>query len=94
MPSSLYDDCISIFLLRKHFSESAPDFILNYENETVEQLWNSFTSAINKGISKFIPIKRFDANKNLTWITQKPKRLIQKRDKRFQLQKRSKKGQG
>ena len=77
---------------RKYFSEFASDFILNYENMTVEQLWNSFKSTINQGISKFIPpIKRFGAKRSLPWITQEFKRLVRKRDKLFQLQKRSKK---
>ena len=35
---------------RKYFSEFASDFILNYENMTVEQLWNAFKSTINQGI--------------------------------------------
>ena len=50
-----------------------------------------FQIAINQGISKFIPIKMFGAKRSLPWITQKLKRLVRKRDKLFQLQKRSKK---
>ena len=76
---------------RKYLSEFASDFILNCENKTVEQLWNSFKSAINQGISKIIPIKRFGAKRSLLSITQELKRLVRKRDKLFQLQKRSKK---
>ena len=44
---------------RKYFSDFASDFIIDYENKTVEDLWNSFKSTINQGISKFIPIKKF-----------------------------------
>ena len=42
--------------------------MLSYENKTVEQLWNSFKSVINQGISKFIPIKRFGAKRSLPWV--------------------------
>ena len=76
---------------RKYFSEFASGLILNYKNKTVEQLWDSFKSAVNEGISKFIPIKRFGAKKSLPWITLELKRLVWKRDKLFQLQKISKK---
>ena len=48
---------------RKYFSDFASDFIIDYENKTVEDLWNSFT--INQGISKFIPIKK-------VWSKEKP----------------------
>ena len=43
---------------RKYFSDFASDFITDYENKTVEDIWNSFKSTINQGISKFIPIKK------------------------------------
>ena len=39
---------------RKFISNFASDFIINYENLDVEQLWNSFKSAINQGISNKI----------------------------------------
>ena len=74
---------------RKYISEFASDFMLNYENKTVEQLWNSLKSAINQGFSKFIPIKRFGAKRSLPRITKQIKRLVRKRDRLFQVQKRS-----
>lgn len=74
---------------KKYISKFASDFMTNYETFTVEQSWNSFKSAINQGISKFVPIKRFGEKKSLPWITQEIKRLVRKRDKIFQLQRRS-----
>ena len=62
--------------------------MLNYHDKTVEQLWDSFKTAINQGISKYIPIKRFGVKKSLPWITQEIKRLIRKRDKLFHTQKK------
>ena len=59
----------------------ASGFTLNYENKTVEHLWNFFNSVINQGISKFIP--------SLPWMTQENKRLVWKRDKLFQHQRKS-----
>ena len=58
-------------------------------DKTVEQRWDSFKTAINQGISKYIPIKRFGVKKSLPWITQEIKRLIRKRDKLFHTQKKS-----
>ena len=52
-------------------------------------MWISFKSAIDQGISKFIPIKRFGTKKSLPWIAQEIKRLAQKRDKLFQLQRKT-----
>ena len=44
---------------RKYMSDFASYlFFLNYDNLTVEQLWNSFKSAINQGISKCVPFKK------------------------------------
>ena len=67
----------------------ASDFMLNYHDKTEEHLWDSFKTAINQGISKYIPIKRFGEKKSLPWITQEIKRLIRKRDKLFHTQKKS-----
>ena len=77
--------------LESSFLDFASDFITDYENKTVEDLWNSFKSTINQGISKFIPIKKFGVKKSLPWITQEIKRLIPKRDKLFQTQRASRK---
>ena len=74
---------------RKYILNFASDFIINYENLDVEQLWNSFKSAINQGISKFVPIKRSGVKKSLPWITQEIKRLMWKRDNFFHVQRNS-----
>ena len=74
---------------RKYISEFASHLILNYKNKTVEQLWNSFKSAINQGISKFIPIKRFGAKRSRPWITKEIKRLVRNRERLFQVENRS-----
>ena len=57
----------------------------------VEQLWNSFKSAINQGISKSVPFKRFGVKKNLPWITQEIQWLMWKCDKLFHVQRNSRK---
>ena len=48
-----------------------------------------FKSAIDRGISKFVPIKRFGTKKSLSWIIQEIKRLARKRNKLFQLQRKT-----
>ena len=68
---------------RKYISNFASDSMINNENLYVVQLWNSFKSAINQDISKFVPIKRFGVKKSLPWITQEIKRLMRKCDKLF-----------
>ena len=73
---------------REYISVFASDLIRNCPNKTVE-MWNSFKSAIDQGISKFVPIKRFGTKKSLPWITQEMKRLARKCDKLFQLQKKT-----
>ncbi|MES9994057.1 MAG: reverse transcriptase family protein, partial [Candidatus Thiodiazotropha sp.] len=74
---------------RKYISVFASDFMLNYRNKNVEDLWNSFKTAISRGILKFVPIKRFGAKKSLPWITQEIRRLRRKRDKLFKKQRSS-----
>ena len=74
---------------RKYISNFVSDFMTNYENLDVEQLWNSCKSAINQDISKFVPIKRFGVKKSFPWITQEIKRLMRKRDKLFYMQRNS-----
>ena len=54
-------------------SHFASDFMLNYENKSVEKLWISFKSATYQGIVKFIPIKRLRAKRSLPWITREIK---------------------
>ena len=74
---------------REYISVFASELIRNCPNKTVEEMWISFKSAIDQGISKFIPIKRFGTKKSLPWITQEIKRLAQIRDKLFQLQRKT-----
>ena len=74
---------------RKYISNFASDLMTNHENLDVEQLWNSLKSAINQGISKFVPIKWFGVKKNLPWITQEIKWLMRKHDKLFHMQRNS-----
>ena len=74
---------------REYISVFASDLIRNCPTKTVEEKWNSFKSVIDQGISKFVPIKRFGTKKSLPWITQEIKRLARKRDKLFQLQRKT-----
>ena len=71
---------------KKYILNFATDFKMNYENLVVEQLWNSFKSAINQCISKFVPIKRFEVKKGLPWITQEIKQRMRKRNILFRVQ--------
>ena len=74
---------------REYISVFASDLIRNCPNKTVEEMWNSFKSAIDQCISKFVLIKRFGTKKSLPWITQGIKCLARKRDKLFQLQRKT-----
>ena len=53
-------------------------------NPTVEDLWGRFKTAIETGISKFVPIKNIGCKKALPWVTKSIKKLINKRDKLYQ----------
>ena len=65
------------------------DFLANSTSKSVEELWTSFKSWVNEGLSRFIPCKKIGSKKRLPWITQSIKRLIRKRDSLYQKHKRS-----
>ena len=64
--------------------------ILNLQQSSVEEIWTAFKTALQKGITQFVPIKKIGCKKSLPWITQEIKRLIRKRDSLYQKQKKGK----
>ena len=48
----------------------------NFKNKSVEEIWNAFESALQQGISQFVPVKKIGVKKSLAWVTQEIKRLI------------------
>ena len=64
------------------------EILANHTNKDVEQIWSSLKTAIETGISQFVPIKKIGSKRSMPWITQEIKRLIRKRDSLFQKQKK------
>ena len=50
--------------------------ILNLQQSSIEEIWTAFKTALQKGITQFVPIKKIGCKKSLPWITQEIKRLI------------------
>ena len=73
----------------KSYIKSNCDKILkDHDTKTVEEIWITIKTVIDKGISQFVPIKKIGSKRSLPWITQQIKRLIPKRDSLFQKQKK------
>ena len=53
-------------------------FILNFEDKTVEMVWQEFIEALEKGISRFVPTKHISGRKYLSWMTQSIKGEIRR----------------
>ena len=71
-----------------YMAKKKTEILENFQQESVEEIWNTFKTALQKGISQFVPIKKIGSKKSLPWITQEIKRLVRKRDSLFQKQKR------
>ena len=65
------------------------DFLANSTFKSVEELWTSFKSLVNEGLSRFILCKKDWLKEKSFLITQSIKRLIRKRDSLYQKHKRS-----
>ena len=65
------------------------DFLANSTSKSVEELWTSFKSLVNEGLSRFVPCKKIGSKKSLPWIPQSIKRLIRERVSLYQKHKRS-----
>ena len=71
-----------------YMAKKKTEILDNFQQESVEEIWNTFKIALQKGISQFVPIKKIGSKKSLPWITQEIKRLVRKRDSLFQKQKK------
>ena len=54
------------------------DFLANTASQLLAELWTSFKSSVNEGISRFVPSNKNGSKRSLPWITQEIKRLIRK----------------
>ena len=75
---------------RSYMAEKRTEILNNRQQQSVEEIWTAFKTALHNGISQFVPIKKIGPKKSLPWITQEIKRLIRKRDSLYQKQKRGK----
>ena len=73
---------------RTYMNEKKDEILKNLHQECVEVIWSAFKNALQSGISKYIPVKKFGTKRSLPWITQEIKRLVRKRDSLYQKQKR------
>ena len=64
----------------KNYQEA---FLLDCNGKTVEELWLSFISSLEKFVNECVPTKLIRGKASLPWITQEIKRLIRKRDKLY-----------
>ena len=71
-----------------YMAKKKTEILDNFQQESVEEIWNTFKIALQKGISQIVPIKKIGSKKSLPWITQEIKRLVRKRDSLFQKQKK------
>ena len=69
-------------------AEKKTEILNKLHQQSVESIWTAFKTALQKGISEFVPTKKIGAKKSLPWLTQEIKRLIRKRDSLYQKQKR------
>ena len=75
---------------RSFMAEKKTEILNNLQQQSVEEIWKTFKTALQNGISKYVPIKKIGTKKSLPWITQEIKRLVRKRDSLYQKQKRGK----
>ena len=75
---------------RSFMAEKKTEILNNLQQQRVEEIWITFKTALQNGISKYVPIKKIGTKKSLPWITQEIKRLVRKRDSLYQKQKRGK----
>ena len=69
---------------RTYMNEKKDKILKNLHQECVEVIWSAFKNALQSGISKYIPVKKFGTKRSLPWITQEIKRLVRKRDSLYQ----------
>ena len=75
-------------------AEKKTEILNNLQQQSVEEIWTAFKTALHSGISQFIPIKKIGPKKSLPWITQEIKKTDQKtRQSVPKAEKRKTKGQ-
>ena len=58
-------------------------FLSSHIGKSVEELWTSFTNALDACVNECIPSKVISGKSSLPWITQEINRLIRKRDRLY-----------
>ena len=69
---------------RTYMNKKKDEILANLQQQSVEVIWSALKNALQTGISKYVPIKKFGTKRSLPWITQEIKRLIRKRDSLYQ----------
>ena len=55
---------------RSYMAEKKTEILNNLQQQSVEEIWTAFKTALHNGISLFVPIKKIGPKKSLPWITQ------------------------
>ena len=54
-------------------AEKKTEILNNLHQQSVKSIWTAFKTALQKGISEFVPTKKIGAKKSLPWLTQEIK---------------------
>ena len=68
-----------------HYFQSS--FLDSCEGKSTETLWTELKAKVDFLIDKYVPAKVLRGRKNLPWVTSEIKRMINKRDRLYQVQK-------
>ena len=68
-------------------ASNSSKMLRQFQESTVEAIWNALKTACDSGIQQFVPIKKLSSKCSLPKITQEIRRLLRKRDKLNQKQK-------
>ena len=66
--------------LESHMLAFQQSFFANFEDKTVNSLWEDFKRALQSGIEQYVPQRSISTKTSLPWITQDIKRTMRKRD--------------
>ena len=74
-------------------NEKKDEILKNLQQECVEVIWSAFKNALQSGISKYIPVKKFGTKRSLHWITQEKTPCQEKRQPLLKTEERQTKRQ-
>ena len=75
--------------MRHDMLEFQSSFLSTCEGKNTEQLWQEFKGEIDQIVSTHVPTKTLRGKKNLPWVTQELRRIMNLRDHLYQVQKNS-----